>query len=75
MQLLDRVSQLVPVGTTTTPPDRYVYGYTNLSNRNPSATVRGGYELVPFLTSCSVPSPTGSGVSTMRWSYDPRPAS
>ena len=70
LQLLDHVSQVVSVSTSTTPPNRYVYGYTNLSNGNASATNPGSYELVPFLTSCSTPSPTGTGVSTLHWTYD-----
>ncbi len=72
MQLLDRVSQIVPTGTNSTPPDRYVYAYQMVSNSNSSATVAGGYELVPYLHTCSVPSPTGSGVSTYTWNYDPQ---
>ncbi len=70
LQLLDRVSQIVPTGTNTNPPDRYVYAYQMLSNTNLSATTPGGYEQVPFLHTCSVPSPTGSGVSTYTWNYD-----
>ncbi len=71
MTLLDRVSQIVPTGTNTNPPDRYVYAYQMLSNTNPSGTTAGGYEQVPFLHTCSVPSPTGAGVSTTTWNYDP----
>lgn len=70
MQLLDRVSQIVPTGTNSTPPDRYVYAYQMLSNTNVSATTPGGYEQVPFLHTCSVPSPTGAGLSTYTWNYD-----
>ncbi len=70
LQLLDRVSQIVPTGTNTNPPDRYVYAYQMLSNTNVSATTAGGYEQVPFLHTCSVPSPTGAGLSTYTWNYD-----
>ncbi len=72
LQLLDRVSQIVPSNGTTTPPDLYVYGYTNLSNGNLSATTPGTYELIPLLTSCKTPSPTGTGQSTLTWNYDPK---
>ena len=70
MQLLTNVSQIVPMGTTSSPPNWYSYGYTDSSNGNPSSVSPGYDEEVPFLTSCSMPSPTGTGVTTFHWSYD-----
>jgi len=57
---MTHVSQIVPTGTTT-PPDRYAYGYGpayNFSN-----------EYWPALNAISVPSPTGTGTSTARIEY------
>ncbi len=62
-QELDHVSQIVPTGTAN-PPDRFVYGYSDVLNGE-------GSEQVPFLTSISVPSPTGTGMSTASLSYIP----
>ncbi len=58
---LDHVSQIVPTGTVS-PPDRYVYGYEDVANGENS-------EAVPFLHTLTVPSPTGSGVSTATINY------
>jgi RHS repeat-associated protein len=60
-QELDHVSQLVPTGTSN-PPDRYAYGYLNVANGE-------GSELVPFLHTITVPSPTGSGSCTATINY------
>jgi RHS repeat-associated protein len=66
-QELDQVSQVVPTGTAN-PPLRYVYGYQNVQN----AHVTGGLtETVPFLHTISVPSPTGTGMSTATINYQP----
>ncbi len=62
-QELDHVSQIVATGSAN-PPDRYVYGYTDVLNGE-------GNEEVPFLTGITVPSPTGNGTSTAKLSYLP----
>src|SRR5207237_10240226 len=52
---------IVPTGAVN-PPNRYTYGYQNVANGD-------GSELVPFLTSITGPSPTGSGTSTATINY------
>jgi RHS repeat-associated protein len=61
-QEVDQVSQVVPTGTAN-PPLRYVYGYRNYWAGHP------GNEKFPFLHTISVPSPTGSGMSTATIHY------
>jgi RHS repeat-associated protein len=66
-QELDQVSQIVATGTPS-PPLRYVYGYQNVENGH----VTGGLtETIPFLHTISVPSPTGTGMSTATINYQP----
>jgi YD repeat-containing protein len=60
---LTSTSQIVATGTSS-PPARYVYGYTPEANQHP------GNELIPTLSAISVPSPTGTGMSTATISYD-----
>jgi len=61
---LDHVSQIV-ASCTSNPPDRYSLGYQTISNLE-------GSELVSaFLHTITVPSPTGSGLSTATINYDP----
>lgn len=62
-RLLDSVSQIVTTGTVS-PAVRYAYGYA------PGPTGESN-EDVPYLSSISVPSPTGSGMSTATFTYDP----
>ena len=62
-QEVDHVSQIVATGMSN-PPDRYVYGYQNVSNGE-------GSETVPFLHTITVPSPTGTGNATATINYDP----
>jgi RHS repeat-associated protein len=61
-QQLDHVGVISPAGTLS-PTDRYRFGYSEFPNTE-------GYEEVPFLTDISVPSPTGTGLSTSSFSYD-----
>ncbi|HLI49207.1 MAG TPA: cysteine peptidase family C39 domain-containing protein, partial [Chthonomonas sp.] len=58
---LDHVSQIVSSGSGN-PPDKEVYGYANFSDGE-------GSETVAFLHTISVPSPTGSGMSTATITY------
>ncbi|MFI5385565.1 MAG: RHS repeat-associated core domain-containing protein [Fimbriimonadales bacterium] len=60
--LVDQVSQIVPTGTSS-PPARYVHSYQLYSNQE-------GAEMLPYLHTISVPSPTGSGMSTTTINYD-----
>jgi YD repeat-containing protein len=60
-QEVDHASQIVTTGTSS-PPDRYAYGYTNITNGE-------GSETVPALHTITVPSPTGSGTSTATINY------
>jgi RHS repeat-associated protein len=62
-QQLDHIGLISPIGTLS-PTDRYGLGYSDSPNTE-------GEEEVPFLTSISVPSPTGAGLSTSTFSYDP----
>ncbi len=63
---LDHVSQIVPTGSVVL-PDRYVYGYQIVVNYEPAS-----YERIPvnYLHTITVPSPTGTGVSTATINYD-----
>ncbi|HLJ54175.1 MAG TPA: DUF6531 domain-containing protein, partial [Chthonomonadaceae bacterium] len=58
---VDHVSQIVATGTSS-PPDRYAYGYQSVSNGE-------GSEEVPFLHTITVPSPTGTGTATATINY------
>lgn len=58
---LTTVSQLVTTGTSS-PPVRFSYGYQNYSNTD-------NMEDIPFLHTISVPSPTGTGMSTATINY------
>lgn len=60
-QELDHVSRIVATGTAN-PPDRYAYGYQNVSNGENT-------EAVPFLHTITVPSPTGTGNATATINY------
>ncbi len=60
-QEVDHVSQVVATGTSN-PPDRYAYGYLNYPNGE-------GSEMVPFLHTLTVPSPTGTGSSSATINY------
>jgi RHS repeat-associated protein len=62
-QEVDSVSQIVTTGTSS-PPSRWTYAYTNVSNGE-------GTEAVPFLTGITVPSPTGTGNATATIAYTP----
>lgn len=55
-----QVSQIVPTGTVS-PPIRYQHTY---------ALENGGHNHVPFLKTISVPSPTGTGLSTSTIEYN-----
>jgi RHS repeat-associated protein len=59
-QETDHVSQIVPTSTQA-PPDNYMYGYQGVHNDEG--------ELIPFLHMLSVPSPTGTGLSTATINY------
>jgi RHS repeat-associated protein len=63
---LDHVSQIVATGTAS-PPNRYVYGYTNVIIGDPNNPT----EAMPFLSSTTVPSPTGTGTVTASINYQP----
>jgi RHS repeat-associated protein len=58
---LTAVSQIVATGTSS-PPVRFSYGYQNYSNTENAETI-------PFLHTISVPSPTGTGMSTATVNY------
>jgi len=60
-QELNQVSQVVTTGTSN-PPLRFTYGYQNYPNLE-------GTETVPFLSTITVPSPTGTGNSTATINY------
>jgi RHS repeat-associated protein len=60
---LDEVSQVVQGFPASAPPDRYSFGYTECGDDE------NAYELVPYLSSISVPSPTGTGASTASIEY------
>jgi len=62
---LTAVSQVVDTSVTT-PPTRFAYGYQNYNN---TELVGGANETVPFLHTISVPSPTGTGMSTATINY------
>jgi RHS repeat-associated protein len=62
-QQLDRVS-IVQNGAAAVPVDRYQYGYSEVSDLE-------GTEEVPFLTSMTVPSPTGVGTTSNTIEYGP----
>ena len=62
---LDHVSQVVLTGTAS-PPDRYVYGYQNVTN---GELYNGQPETIPMLHTLTVPSPTGTGTATATINY------
>ncbi len=64
-QEVDHVSQVVTTGTVN-PPDRWSYGYQNITNGD---VTNGLAESVPFLHTITVPSPTGTGSSTATINY------
>jgi len=59
-QEVDRVSQIVPTGAVS-PPDQWVYGYSAVFNGEYNGSLQ---EKVNLLHSISIPSPTGTGMST-----------
>ena len=59
---ISHVSQIVATGTSS-PPDRYAYGYSNVTNHEG--------ETIPMLSSITVPSPTGTGTATATINYKP----
>lgn len=61
---LTQVSQIVTTGTST-PPIHFQYGYQNYGNTELAAV-----ETIPYLHTISVPSPTGTGMSTATINYD-----
>ena len=63
---LTQVSQLV-ASNATSGPARFTYGYVNHNNRENAGL---GDETIPFLATISVPSPTGTGMSTATIHYD-----
>ena len=62
---LDHVSQVVPTGTAS-PPDRHVFGYTNVSNGESS-------EAIPMLHTVTTPSATGASNRMVCFLLNDRP--